>query len=269
MPDARLGSSLLGRLDDLARGKGPLHALHPAAKLAATAAYLVALLSFGSLDLFRMLPLVLYPVACLSLEALPLKPLAGMLLVASPPVLGLGILHPLLSRGTVALGGLIVPRGWLVLAGLCLRTLLAVSAAYILAATTPADAIFRSLRRFGLPRVFCLVSLLVFRYVALLVDEVSRLLRAHELRSGGRRGVAPRLWGPLLGSLLIRSHGRAERVYGAMRLRGFDGEYRGAADPPLARADILYCLCCAAAFAAVRFVDIPLALGSWATRALG
>jgi cobalt/nickel transport system permease protein len=42
----------------------------------------------------------------------------------------------------------------------------------------------------------------------------------------------------MVGSLFLRSYERSERIYNAMQARGFDGEFRYLAGPPLGRSEI-------------------------------
>ena len=46
---------------------------------------------------------------------------------------------------------------------------------------------------------------------------------AYLLRAYGKKGVDIRDSGKFLGSLIIRTADKAQRIYGAMTLRGFDG----------------------------------------------
>jgi cobalt/nickel transport system permease protein len=68
----------------------------------------------------------------------------------------------------------------------------------------------------------------MYRYIFVVFDEFDRMRQARLARSFGRR----RGWqewvtsAQLLGMLLIRSLDRAERVYGAMCARGWDGRVR-------------------------------------------
>ena len=50
--------------------------------------------------------------------------------------------------------------------------------------------------------------------------------QARRLRSFGRRGMGWRVYGQMLGQLLLRTFARAQRIYLAMKCRGFDGEIR-------------------------------------------
>jgi len=74
----------------------------------------------------------------------------------------------------------------------------------------------------------------MYRYLAVLADEATRMMRARAARSGGRdgsRGGGPLRWratvtGRMAGSLFLRSYERSERIYAAMQSRGFEGTLR-------------------------------------------
>ena len=78
--------------------------------------------------------------------------------------------------------------------------------------------------KLGAPVILVDLLALTYRYLFVLVGEAMRLRRA-----AAARGYRPRwlgqaiLIGRLAGQLFVRSHARAERVYGAMVLRGYDG----------------------------------------------
>jgi cobalt/nickel transport system permease protein len=84
----------------------------------------------------------------------------------------------------------------------------------------------------------------MYRYLAVLAGEASRLNRARESRSAvveGRGGGGLR-WrasvvGGMVGSLFLRSYERSERVYAAMQARGFDGEFRSMGGRALTATD--------------------------------
>ena len=65
--------------------------------------------------------------------------------------------------------------------------------------------------------------MLLYRYIFLLVDQTGRIVRARSLRSAGRRGRGLSSYGPLVGSLFLRTLDRAQRIHRAMVCRGFTG----------------------------------------------
>jgi len=103
-----------------------------------------------------------------------------------------------------------------------------------------ADGVARGLAGLGLPRVLSMLLVLTVRYVGLLRDEARRMVRARDAR-GGARGFArgARVAGCMVGSLFVRSLGRAERVSAAMLSRGFDGHLPSARLRRIRARDVL------------------------------
>jgi cobalt/nickel transport system permease protein len=98
----------------------------------------------------------------------------------------------------------------------------------VLLATAPLDATLKAAHALHLPGLLVQLVLLTYRYLFVVVDELSRLRVA--LRVRGYRNRASRhsyhTVGSVAGTLLVRSSERAERVGQAMRCRGFDGRFR-------------------------------------------
>ena len=102
----------------------------------------------------------------------------------------------------------------------------------------------------------------MYRYLYVLLEEFIRTVRAHSLRSFQGGGIGFKVWGSLLGQLLLRTIDRAQRIYQAMLCRGFDGEIRLLRYNKLVAADIIYFFGWSAFFIAVRLVNIPQRLGA-------
>lgn len=107
-----------------------------------------------------------------------------------------------------------------------------ISLMLVLLATTPLPSLFKAARALCLPRLLVLLLLLTYRYVFLLMEEFARLRTALRVRGFRNRANlhSYRTIGQVAGTLLVRSHERAERVGQAMRCRGFDGEFRALDD---------------------------------------
>ena len=80
-----------------------------------------------------------------------------------------------------------------------------------------------ALERMGVPSIFVMQLLFLYRYIFVLLDEGSRMVRAHALRSFSDRHMGIKIFGSLVGNLLLRTVDRAERIHRAMLARGFDG----------------------------------------------
>lgn len=97
-----------------------------------------------------------------------------------------------------------------------------------LAASSPLEEAFAAAHRLRLPGPIVQVVLLSYRFVHLLAEEFGRLRIALRVRAFRNRADLHswRTIGNVSGTLLVRSHDRAERVGQAMRCRGFDGSFR-------------------------------------------
>jgi cobalt/nickel transport system permease protein len=120
---------------------------------------------------------------------------------------------------------------------------LSVQVALLLAFTTPFHDLVDALRELRLPRILISIISFMYRYIAVLTDEGSRMLRARDSRSAMGEGRGSIRWratvtGRMVGSLFLRSYERSERIYAAMQARGFEGEFRHLRTRSLARVEV-------------------------------
>ena len=147
-------------------------------------------------------------------------------MLALPFVLFVGIFNPLLDRETaLRLGGIGISGGWLSFS-IMLRSALTLGTALVLLAVTGIPAIGAGLERLGAPRAFVVQLLFLYRYLFVLGEEALRMSRARAQRSFDGRGTGLKATASLLGNLMLRTLIRAERIYTAMKSRGFNGEVR-------------------------------------------
>ena len=232
----------LRSLEALAARDTPLARIDPRAKVLATMAFIVAVVSFDRYSVAALLPLALFPAALAALGEVPAAPLARKLLAAAPFAVFVGIFNPLLDRAPMlAYGNLAIAAGWVSFASILVRFALTVGAALVLVAATGMHPLCAALGRLGVPQVFTVQLLFLFRYAFVLGAEASRMTVARELRSCGR-GMALAAYGPLLGHLLLRAFERAQRIHWAMLARGFDGELRSLRTLRWATRDTIFVL---------------------------
>ena len=217
-----------GFLDRYSSLDTPAHRLDPRAKVVLAMAFAVAVVSTPPTHLAAFVAYAgLISWAC-ALGGLPIH----YVLVRAAGVLPFSILAalwlPFLKGGeTFALFGghvrLSVAGTWL-FAGVAMKSLLGAGAAIWLVSTTPFGSLLRGLRKMGVPVIVVDLLALTYRYIFVLVGEAMRLRRAAAARGYRPRWLAQALLvGRLVGRLFVRSYERAERVYGAMVQRGFDG----------------------------------------------
>jgi cobalt/nickel transport system permease protein len=159
------------------------------------------------------------------------------------------------------------------LVSITLKSWLSVQAAILLTATTTLPALQIALKALRVPRLLVMVIGLMWRYMYVLADETSRLLRARSARSaaaedtsrraGGSLAWRAKVTGGMAGSLFIRSLERSERVYAAMLARGYDGTPRSLPQAGVARRDWLILL--AGLLALALLLGVGLVLGGMPT----
>jgi len=217
------------QLDQLAQGETRMHRLDPRAKILVTICYLVCVVSFGPYQISAMLPFLAYPVILVAAGNLPAGYILRKILLVIPFALLIGIFNPVFDRQVILqLGPLNIWGGWVSCGSILIRAILTTSVAMILVALTGFPAICEALEKLGMPRVFAVQLLFLYRYIFVLADEGVRTARARQLRAVGMRGLDIRQFGSLAGHLLLRTWDRAERIHMAMLARGFSGEFHTA-----------------------------------------
>jgi cobalt/nickel transport system permease protein len=170
------------------------------------------------------------PVGFIALRAALVLPFSALVAAGLPFMGG--------ERTVAVLGVHLSVKGLWLLAGAAMKSALGVSALVLLVSTTPLSALLAGVRRLGCPALFVDLLALTYRYLFVLVEEAMRLRRA-----AAARGYRPRwlpqaiIVGRLVGNLFVRSYERAERVYGAMRLRGYSSRMPAAAPSRFSPAD--------------------------------
>lgn len=253
----------LGRVDTFALQDTPLHRIDARAKVVATLVFLVCVVSFPKYAVIQLLPFALFPVVMAAEGRLPFSWLATRLLAAAPFAVVVGMFNPILDRQLVSLlGGPGIAAGWISFVSIILRFMLTTAAALTLIATTGMNGVCAALERLKIPDVLVTQLLFLYRYIFVLVEEALRMTRARDLRSFGRRGTGIRVFGQILGQLLLRTYARAQRIYSAMLLRGFDGHVRTRRPMAFGARDAAFMLSWSALFVVFRYVNVPEALGT-------
>lgn len=85
---------------------------------------------------------------------------------------------------------------------------------------------------------------------------------AYKLRAPGQKGIHVSAWGSFLGQLLLRSMDRAEDLYTAMKIRGFNGEFIYAEKIEYKYSDIMVCLVVIWTCLLFRYLNIALMIGN-------
>jgi len=251
-------------LEELADGKTIIHRIHPMAKMITTIFYLVVVISFDKYNISGLIPFFIYPILLMAMGDIPYKSVLSRLLIALPFSFFAGLSNPFLDRETaLILLGFPVSWGLLSFASILIKTVLTVMAVLILIATTPMDKLAYELIRIKIPKIFVMQIMLTYRYIGLLIVEASNMMTAYHLRANRQKGIQLAHAGTFMGQLLLRSFDRAEKVYVAMKCRGFNGEYHFAQSDRMRPADLFYGFLLCFVFLLFRWYNVSIIIGSF------
>jgi cobalt/nickel transport system permease protein len=206
-------------------GTSPLHRARPQCKIAASVAFVLAVVATPREAFWAF---GVYALALAGLAAVGRVPLAFLArrLVIELPFLAFAVFLPVVGQGErvevlgvpLAVGGLWA--AWNIVA----KGTLGVAASAIVAATTPVAELLGGLERLRLPRALTTIAGFMIRYADVIADEVRRMRVARISRGHDPRWIwQARAIASSAGTLFIRSYERGERVYLAMVSRGYAG----------------------------------------------
>jgi cobalt/nickel transport system permease protein len=221
------------QLDTYVQGTSPLHRWDARYKLVALLALMFAFAAVSTLWLLP--PMLLLTGAFYAGARLPFSFLLNRLRYPGFFLLAVVLLLPLSSGQTVllSLGPLALRYEGTQAALLILcRFTSIITLGIVLFGTAPMLHTIRAMRSLGLPSILTDMLLFFWRYLHDIASNLARMQTAMRLRgfraSRINRSTLNTL-AAIIGTLLIRSYEQSERVYQAMRLRGY-----GAAPPPRA-----------------------------------
>ena len=109
-----------------------------------------------------------------------------------------------------------------------LRAFSAVMLIFPMIATTKFETTIKALEKLKVPNILVQMLMFTYRYIFVFVDEFQRIWTAMESRGFKLRTTLYALGtlGKAMGMLFVRSYERAERVYRAMRSRGYTGDQK-------------------------------------------
>lgn len=201
-----------------------MNRIHPLVKLILTVLYLAVVVWMKGFGLKQMILAGIFPLGVLILSDLSiLKSMYRIRwILVLFIVMGLGNLF--FDREPLGqIGGFTITSGMIVFALFLLRGVYCGLTCYWLVATTTIEKLCYAMRLLHVPSIIVTQIQLMYRFIGLLMKEAHQIEQAYMLRAPRQKGIHFRVWGSLLGQLLLRSIDRAKNVYESMLLRGFDG----------------------------------------------
>ncbi|MDD5824199.1 MAG: energy-coupling factor transporter transmembrane component T [Firmicutes bacterium] len=216
----------LRAMDELAAQNSPVHRMSPLAKLAIAVLYVLVTVSFHKYDITGLFVMILFPLTGYAVSGISVAQCFRKLRIVMPLVCAVGLFNPIFDHTPLfQLGSITVSGGFISMLTLMMKGVFCLMASFLLIATTRIEAICGALRAIHVPAMITSLILLTFRYVSILLEEVSIMTDAYMLRAPSQKGINVKAWGSFLGQLILRSSDRAERLHESMLLRGFTGEF--------------------------------------------
>lgn len=106
-----------------------------------------------------------------------------------------------------------------------LKSSISILAVVFLIETTNFVNLIQSLKTLKIPNEILNTIMLIYRYFFVLLEEIKRMEIARDLRYfGGYFKRQIKVYSNIIGVLFLRSIEKSERIYNAMKLRGYNGE---------------------------------------------
>jgi cobalt/nickel transport system permease protein len=226
------GAESLVYVEDMCNRRGLLQSINPLAKLVVTIIMIVASLFVSSL--FDLAVLCFIPLIMVFASRIPLKGfvtktsffIPAFAALISVPTLFLTQGKPLLSVDLGAFGLSITLEGLQRFLEFTIRVWFCVACLTVLTLSTGIDRILKLLSSLKVPAIIVQLFSLTYRYFFVSVEQVQKVLMAKEARTYvNKRTVSLRelrALGTILATLFMRVYERSERVYMAMKARGFE-----------------------------------------------
>ncbi len=216
-------------IDKYAYLTSPMHRFDPRAKVLSIA---VLILSIALLDHIGVLLIGFFIVMIMvSFSNIPLWFVLKRMRWVALFMLAVLVILPFTVPGKTlfTVGPFVVSREGTTRAGIIIiRAFSIVLLIFPMLATMKFVTFIETLGRYGVPDKLVQMIALTYRYIFVLLNEIKRTIRSVEARGyWKRKNIAHlRTTGNMIGTLLVRSYERSEKVYSAMVSRGYGGRMR-------------------------------------------
>jgi cobalt/nickel transport system permease protein len=231
--DLMEGAENIVYIEDLSGRKGLLQAINPIAKLVAVVALIVA--SLFIFDVTHLLVICLIPIFLAVASRIPLKHFFSrtafiffLAVLISIPILFLTAGTPILSGNVGAFSIAITSEGLTRFLVFTLRVWFCVATLITFILSTGFEKMLRLLSAIRVPHLIVQLFSLTYRYFFVSIHEAQSVLIGKEARTYVHKKTINmqglKDLGAVIATLFIRTYERSERVYLAMKARGFEIE---------------------------------------------
>ncbi len=212
-------------------------------------------LTLGKYDLNGVIAYAAFPLFVILLSKIQLKTVLTRLVLLCPFIIMIAVANPFFDRRPFcSLGEITLTAG--MVSGLVIlgKSFVLITAIITLSMIVPFYRLCDALRGFRVPEVFITQLVLLYRYSFLLVEEAMALQKARNMRSFDGKGKEFFVTAKMIGSLLLRTNERGERIYRGMLARGFSGTVHHAGDDLFRVKDFLFVVGAVLVFAGIRLI---------------
>lgn len=253
----------INNIDALSNEDKWMNKIHPLIKFILTIIYILLVVSFHKYNMTGIIGMFIYPIVIFIIADISFKDSMKKMRIVLPLVCFIGLFNPLFDKQILfSINGIPISGGIISMITLMMKGALAVLASYILIVTTNIEKICYAMESIYIPKVFITQVLLIYRYLTVLLKEANHISEAYSLRAPNQKGIHYKVWGSLIGQLLLRSMDKAENIYQSMCLRGYTGEFSYAHNIKYDSRDYTYFIAWLTIFITIRFVNISEIMGN-------
>ncbi len=217
--------------------------------------YVVFVVSVNKHDITAGIVYAIFPVILITAGRLPLMLILKRLALLSPFVLIMAAANPIIDNAPYfRIGTIVFSSGLISGIVIVIKSLVTITAVLAFTLCVPFFRICEVLRELGVPNVFVTQLALLYRYSFLLVEEAMAMQKARNLKSFGKNGKDLFTTAKLIGSLLLRTNSKAERIYRGMIARGFNGELTRNKPEKIRPGEVLFVFTALLSFSIIRIV---------------
>ena len=215
MGDISKAISNIRKIDELGDKYTMVHKIDSSIKIIVTIIYVIKVLSIKQFIISDITSIVLYPLILFKLGKVPVKFIFKKVLFVLPIIIGLSAINLIIdfSYSEIYFSVLLLFK--------CIFTLIG---ALLLMVTTGINNLAFGLKKLKIPNILIMQILMLHRYIILMMEECYKVKSAYELRTLREKTMTMKDYGQIVGQMFLRTLDKSEKVYEAMKLRGFEGD---------------------------------------------
>ena len=235
MNDISKAISNIRKIDELGDRNTMIHGIDSSIKIIVTIIYVIKVISMKQFIISDITCIVLYPLILFKVGKVPIKFIVKKIIFILPIILGLSVINLIIdfSYSEIYFSLLLLFKCTFALIG-----------ALLLIVTTGVNNLAFGLKKLKIPNILIMQILMLYRYIILMMEEFYRVKSAYELRTLGEKSMTMKDYGQIVGQMFLKTIDRSEKVYEAMKLRGFEEDLYINSNKRAGRIDFLYLIIC-------------------------